>query len=127
MQFKLDVKNLYNVGTKSFLSEKNEGDCETFYCHVLYAYMPMIVDDTWNKFQLGCGIFNMQGFERRNKESKEIFSKFINGKDNVVKQSLKRLYKKHNSWIYMINYLNVDWPPLSYLLLILTKSIANSQ
>ena len=80
MQFKLDVKNLYNVGTKSFLSEKNEGDCETFYCHVLYAYMPMIVDDTWNKFQLGCGIFNMQGFERRNKESKEIFQSSSTGR-----------------------------------------------
>ena len=95
--FKREVKELYALGAKSFLSEKNIGDCETFYCHVLFGYMPKIVEDTWQKFGLGCGIFNMQGFERRNKESKQIFTKFINGKGNVVMQSLKRLYKKFDS------------------------------
>ena len=60
--------------------------------HTLRYYIPLIVDDTWNKYQLGTGIFTMQGFERRNKESKNIFRCNTNKRDNQVLQSMKRLW-----------------------------------
>ena len=82
----------YKYGAESFLSKKSIGDCETFYMHTLRFYIPKIVDDTWKRFQLGIGIFTMQGFERRNKESKNIFVNHTNKKGNQVKQSMQRLW-----------------------------------
>ena len=41
---------------------------------------------------MGLGIFTMQGFEHRNKESKTYFFKFTNKKGNVCIQVLKRLW-----------------------------------
>ena len=34
----------------------------------------MIAKLTWSKHKIGIGLFTMQGFERRNKESKHIFN-----------------------------------------------------
>ena len=64
------VTQLYAHGSITFMKRSTEGDAETFYLHVLRFYMPNIIKDTWEKYGLGVGIFTMQGFERRNKESK---------------------------------------------------------
>ena len=88
-------KNLvlfYDHGAKCFLTKKDIGDCETFYMHTLRYYLSPIVDDTWKRYQLGTGIFTMQGFERRNKESKGIFNTHTNKKVNQLKQCIHQLY-----------------------------------
>ena len=41
---------------------------------------------------VGIGIFNMQGFERRNKESKVKVKNSSNGRGNVLIHNMKRLY-----------------------------------
>ena len=68
------------------------GDDETFYLHCLRFYIPRIAQITFDEDHLGVGIFTMQGFERRNKESKNIFKRFSNGKGNVLVPNMKRLY-----------------------------------
>ena len=54
--------------------------------------MPKIVDETWEKFKFGVGIFTMQGYERRNKESKNTLQRFSNNKGNIVVGNMKRLW-----------------------------------
>ena len=54
--------------------------------------MPDIVLKTFERHGLGVGIFTMQGFERRNKESKNCLKRFTNNKDNVLIQNMNRLY-----------------------------------
>ena len=75
LKFKSDVKLFYTVGSRTFLSRRGtEGEDETFYMHCLRYYLPGIVDTTFERHGCGVGIFNMQGFERRNKESKNIYN-----------------------------------------------------
>ena len=45
---------------------------------------------------LGLGIYTMQGFERRNKESKNVMNRFSNGVGNIVVSNLKRLWDVFN-------------------------------
>ena len=59
--------------------------------HALKFYLPIIVKDSWEKFELGVGLFTIQGYEHKNKESKNTLQKFTNQKGNLVKQSSKRL------------------------------------
>ena len=40
---------------------------------------------------VGIGVFIVQGFERRNKESKNTFRRFNNGKGNILLQNIRRL------------------------------------
>ena len=60
--------------------------------HVLRFYIPRIADDTFEKYNLGVGIFTMQGFERRKKESKNTLRRFSNGIGNIIVGNLKRLW-----------------------------------
>ena len=62
-----------------------------FYWHVLRFCIPQIAKITYDKQCLGIGIFTMQGYERRNKESKNTFRRFNNRKGNVIVQNLERL------------------------------------
>ena len=93
VSFKANLQIFYMHGSKSFLTKKNIGDMETFYMHTLRFYLPKIVDDTWERYRLGIGIFTMQGFERRNKESKK--EKFLVGfesKGNLSPEMLCRSF-----------------------------------
>ena len=54
--------------------------------------MPKIVDETWEKFKFGVGIFTMQGYERRNKESENTLRRFSYIKGNIVVGNMKRLW-----------------------------------
>jgi hypothetical protein len=79
LKFKKNVKNFYKVGSRTFLSRHGEnGKDETFNMHALRFYMPTIVETTFERHGVGVGVFNMQGFERRNKESKNIYTKYNN-------------------------------------------------
>jgi len=56
--------------------------------------MPNIVETTYSRHKLGVGIFSMQAFERRNKESKNLFLKFCTLNRNTpafLINNLKRL------------------------------------
>ena len=89
-----NVKKFYDIGKRSFMTktQKKVGGDETFYLHCLRYYMPKIAKDTLDKHKLGLGIFTMQGFERRNKESKNTLRRFCNGKGDILSPNLKRLY-----------------------------------
>ena len=50
-----------------------------------------MIEDTWNRHRLGIGVFSMQGFERRNKESKRCIQNNSNNKGNIIIQNLMRL------------------------------------
>ena len=92
--FKSNVVEFYYSGSNTFLSSSDDkvGDDETFYLHTLRYYMPKIAEETYNEHKIGIGIFNMQGFERRNKESKNCMKRFSNNKGNVVVNNIKRVY-----------------------------------
>ena len=92
-KFKVNVIEFYKYGEHTFLSSPGRpGKEETFYTHALRFYLPSIVEITFERHQLGVGIFNMQGFERRNKESKNCMKRFSNNKGNAVVNNIKRLY-----------------------------------
>ena len=94
LAFESNLKLFYKAGRNTFLTKNahSPGDDETFYLHCLRFYLPPIAKTTLEKHNLGLGIFTMQGFERRNKESKNAFKRFSNGKHNVVLSNLKRLW-----------------------------------
>ena len=90
--FYSDVKDLYKYGKNTYL-RGNEYD-ETFYFHCLAFYLPKLAKITFERHNLGLGIFTMQGFERRNKESKNCFKRFTtNNKksDAILVNNLRRL------------------------------------
>ena len=97
-QFKEDVEDFYDVGGRTFLvkdGNPNEST-ETFYMHVLRYYIPEIALETYQKHQTGVGVYNMQGFERRNKESKDCLKKYSNKKGNYCINNIKRCYDFFN-------------------------------
>mmetsp|Transcript_26810 Transcript_26810/g.33062 ORF Transcript_26810/g.33062 Transcript_26810/m.33062 type:complete len:623 (+) Transcript_26810:1317-3185(+) len=90
-EFNDNVKNFYKYGRKLGMVKEEE---EIFYFHVLRFYMPNIVETTYSRHKLGVGIFSMQAFERRNKESKNLFLKFCTLNRNTpafLINNLKRL------------------------------------
>lgn len=93
-QFQSDVEEFYDVGSRTFLSSNGttDGNRETFYMHALRFYIPRISRETFEKHGTGVGIFNMQGFERRNKESKNCMKRFSNNKGNIVVNNMKRVW-----------------------------------
>ena len=92
--FESNVKEFYDTGSRTFLGVNGttDGKGETFYSHALRYYMPGIARKTYKRHRLGVGIFNMQGFERRNKESKNCMKRFSNNKGNVLVNNMKRLW-----------------------------------
>ena len=92
-KFNDDVTCFYEKGRRTFLSEPgNPGGTETFYMHALRFYLPRFARQTYQRHGLGIGIFNMQGFERRNKESKNCMKRFCNHRGNVLVNNMKRIY-----------------------------------
>ena len=87
-----NVKKFYRFGGKSFLNNENHiGWFETTYMHALRFYMPQFTKHTWKEHKLPLGIYTMQGFERRNKLSKNVFHKHSNAKHNLCMQTLRML------------------------------------
>ena len=91
------IRHFYLHAAKSFMTKVDPGDTETFYIHALRHYILKHAQDTWSKYKLGVGIFTMEGFERRNSESKEAVRKHTNKKDNITVQSCNKLYEKYNA------------------------------
>ena len=85
-------KELYDAGSKTTLTKNNKGDLETSYFHVVRYYVPQIAKECYEKYKVGIGIFTMQGFERRHKESKNTLRRFSNKKGDIVTPNLKPLW-----------------------------------
>ena len=83
-QLKTDVKKCHEHGKDTFLTKTMIGDKENFYMHCLRYYMPQLAERMWQKHRVGLGIFTMQGYERRNKESKNTLKRFTNSRGNVL-------------------------------------------
>ena len=94
VSFTDNLKKFYKVGSESFLTKdkRNPGGDETFYMHCLRFYLPKIARTTLDKDGYGLGIFTMQGYERRNKESKNTLQRFCNGKRDILPNNMNRLY-----------------------------------
>ena len=90
-QFKKDVIAFYECGKKTFLSLTNKKFQETYYMHALRYYLPVMVDITWERHKCGIGVYNMQAFEHRNKESKFFLVNCCNKKHNIVNNNIRRL------------------------------------
>ena len=86
------AKELYAAGSRTTLTKNNEGDRETSYFHVARYYVPKIAKETYENYGIGIGVFTMQGYERRNKESKNTLRRFSNKKGDIVTPNLKRLW-----------------------------------
>ena len=69
-------KNVKEFHKNSVTCGVLDDDTESFYYHALVYYLPHHARETWRLHKLGLGIFNMQGFERRNKESKDTLKRF---------------------------------------------------
>ena len=96
IHFELNLKFFYKAGASTFLSKsgiQKDGNEETFYSHALRFYMIDIAILTFEKHKVGVGIFNMQGFERRNKESKNTMRRFCNNRGNTLPNNLGKLWE----------------------------------
>ena len=89
--FNKNVVEFYKCGGTAFMKGDQLGDKETFYLHVVRNYLPQIAKNVFEKCQFGLGVFTMQGFEHRNKQSKRTFKLKTNSTGNTVLQSMKAL------------------------------------
>ena len=90
-QLKRDVKKYYEYGKDTFLTKTMIGDKENFYMHCLRYYIPQLAERIWQKHYIRLEIFTMQGYERQNKEFKNILKRFTNSRGNVLLQNIKRV------------------------------------
>ena len=88
------MKLFYSICRRSFLSKPGTttGTNETFYLHTLRYYMPVIVRDTFDRHGTSVGVFTMQGFKRRNKESKNCMKRFSSNRGNPMINNIKRVW-----------------------------------
>ena len=91
--FEQNLKEFYSIGSRTFLSAPGKvvGSTETFYMHAFRFYMPIISRITYTRHGTGVGIFKMQGFERRNKESKNCMKHFSNNLGNRMMNNMRRV------------------------------------
>ena len=89
-KFETDIKLFYNTGITTFLTKVEPDDDETYYLHALRYYIPRFAIQTWDNHRCGVGVFTMQGFERRYKESKTIMRKFSNNKHTKAGTNVKK-------------------------------------
>ena len=88
-QFKSAAKHtIFSPRSASETEETNEN----YYSHVVINYTIPIMEQTFNQFRCGMGIFSMQGIERRNKESKNCAVRFTNNRFNLCTSTMKRLF-----------------------------------
>jgi len=90
-KFRSGAKKFYEYGAETFLTKTTKGDQEKIYIHTLRYYLPYIVEKIFHQHKLLLGIWTMQGFERRNKESKNVYNRFTNKKGNILMNNLKTI------------------------------------
>ena len=88
-----NINLFYKYGRDTIFTNTYVGDGETFYLHCAKFHVPRIARDALEVLGCGVGIWTMQGFEHRNKESKCVYSNKTNGKGNCCKQVLKAMHR----------------------------------
>ena len=96
-EFQFNIESFYIAGRDTFLTHDTVGDQESYYTHALH-YQPNFALKLFRDHHVGLGIFSMQGFEHRNKESKCVFRRHTNGKGNLCMQSLKQLFLSYTAF-----------------------------
>ena len=84
-KFEVQVKQFYEYGRTTFLASRSGGigSLEMSYSHILRFNLVELARIVYERHKVGIGIFTLQGYERRNKESKNIFVKHSNAKGNL--------------------------------------------
>ena len=80
-QFEEDITALFNAGKDSFMISTGGRVLyaeENVYIHAFQFNIPRVMRKIWLKHGLPLGCFTIQGFERRNQESKRIFQTHYN-------------------------------------------------
>ena len=90
-------ENSSKKGCSTFLIDDVD---EIFYLHTLCFYLPVHAQLTFERHKLGLGIFTMQGFKRRNKESKDCIKRF----STVNRKSLHFLVNNSRRLIQVFLY-----------------------
>ena len=110
--FNKSLKQFYEHGKFTFLTKNCPEDDKTFYMHCLRFYLPQKAKETIEEFNVGLGVFTMQGFEQRNKESKNALKRFSNCKGNICISNVKRLFNvfeyKQNAICLTMNIYFID-------------------
>ena len=107
----LDKLELFEKMSKTFIKLVQQHFCQKllleitkrFICTPCGSTCIQLQKKTFKQHTLGLGIFSMQGFERRNKESKNVFRHFNNRKENVVIPNLKRLWDLYLTTSMQVN------------------------
>ena len=94
-EFESLSEQLYKAGMKTYLSDRVEGDHETFYAHALRFYFPDILKKNYNKFGLGLGVYTMEGFESIDYMTKRLIRNNSNRRGNICKQTMVRIVHKY--------------------------------
>ena len=95
--YEMKMNTFYYHGSFCIFTNTVKGDGETFYCHIAKHWIPNMARWTLDNLGCGVGIWTMQGFEHRNKQSKFVYAHKTNGKGNCCLQVLKGL---HNSFLH---------------------------
>ena len=94
--YKLLIAQLKHAALETILAPTNASETvtknENYYVHVLINYTPTMIDQTYEQYGFGLGIFSMQDIERRNKESKNCAHRFSNHKYNLCISTIGRLF-----------------------------------
>ena len=98
-QFELNVRLLFKYGRNTFLSDGNV----SFYFHSLRFYLPQLALLTFERHGLGLGVFTMQGYERRNKESKNTIKRFCTLQHTSNKLLVNNIRRVLQVFLFEIN------------------------
>ena len=96
----MEVKQFYEYGrTTSFASRYfgEIGSLETSYSHIQRFNLAELAKITYKQHKVGIGVFTLQGYERRNKESKNVFVKHSNAKSNLCYHTMKELTQQYHT------------------------------
>jgi hypothetical protein len=88
------MSKFYEYGIDTIFTDMVHGNSETFYCHCAKYYVLRLVHIILDELNYGVGIWTIQGFEHRNKQSKYIYENKTNDKGNFCEQVLKGLHKR---------------------------------
>ena len=99
-QFKTDVRDFIQKGRSTFLIDDVD---ETFYLHALCYYLPVHAELTFKRHRLGLGIFTMQGFERRNKESKNCIRRFSTANRKSLQFLVNNIRRLMQVYLFNVN------------------------
>jgi hypothetical protein len=104
-KFEVEVKQFYEYGRTTFLASKSGviGSLETSYSHILRFNLAQLARITYQRHKVGIGVFTLQGYERRNKESKNVFVKHSNAKGNLCLHTMKGLTEQYHTVELKVN------------------------